>query len=475
MYLIPKKYSLEIARLHEVPVGSHFTKKAIQTACLKHHCQQCENYISVLSLVIPTNKNNTHKIERIREQTRVRVQRHREKLQNQKKAGETTDQIATKDKKPLDNSSVNPFIIIPDPEAELGKTDEFPPDPLSTQTTHKIIRSMCQKMAPDLLEESGCAVCGLLTIKKQLLSLESISSHLSVLSSPAVSRTEHFSKADPISEFEHVLDHTCKYVCISCQSLVARGKVPKNCLAKGLWIGPIPQELACLRFVEKLLVARVRHSSCAITIASGARKMKANAIAFQSPTMKIYDMLPPPRSDMEEVLAILFTGPCKPTKEDLARTPFLIRRNKVKRALEWLILNHIDYVNIKISAQNLLEYQEHMPPVSVEYKESSTNKILEGTSVFENGEEDGTEFGECSFTVHGITGDDLPTMSTNAIKAHALHHLNSGQKILAVGHSNTPESIWDNPQLYPQMFPWLFPYGLGGIGSVIGLSDSEHK
>ena len=80
VYLIPKKYSLEIARLHEVPVGSHFTKKAIQTACLKHHCQQCENYISVFSLVIPTNKNNTHKIERIREQTRVRVQRHREKL-----------------------------------------------------------------------------------------------------------------------------------------------------------------------------------------------------------------------------------------------------------------------------------------------------------------------------------------------------------------------------------------------------------
>ena len=25
------------------------------------------------------------------------------------------------------------------------------------------------------------------------------------------------------------------------------------------------------------------------------------------------------------------------------------------------------------------------------------------------------------------------------------------------------------------MFPWLFPYGLGGIGSVSGLSDKEHK
>jgi hypothetical protein len=106
---------------------------------------------------------------------------------------------------------------------------------------------------------------------------------------------------------------------------------------------------------------------------------------------------------------------------------------------------------------------------------TTTNKNPEGMSVFENEEEDGTEIGECPFTVHGLTGEDLPTMSSSALKAQVLQHLNSGKKILAVGHSNDPESIWNNPQLYPQMFPWLFPYGLGGIGSVFGLSDNEHK
>ena len=99
--------------------------------------------------------------------------------------------------------------------------------------------------------------------------------------------------------------------------------------------------------------------------------------------------------------------------------------------------------------------------------------MVEGTSVFDTEIEDGTE-GECSFSVHGLTGEAFNTMTTNAIKAIALHHLNNGGKMLAVGHSDKFESMWKNPQLYPQMFPWLFPYGLGRIGTT-DLSDKKHK
>src|SRR6266540_798157 len=82
--------------------------------------------------------------------------------------------------------------------------------------------------------------------------------------------------------------------------------------------------------------------------------------------------------------------------------------------------------------------------------------------------------GECSFSVHGLTGESIEMMSSEALKAAALKHLNIGGSMLAVGHGSEPESIYNNPQLYPQMFPWLFPYGLGGIGST-SLSDKEHK
>lgn len=204
-------------------------------------------------------------------------------------------------------------------------------------------------------------------------------------------------------------------------------------------------------------------------------KMKANVIAFQSPIPKVYNILPPPKDDIQEVLAIMFTGPSKPTASDYKRTPCLVRRNHVKKALEWLRLNHIDYEDITISDMHLQEYDEDMPPVCVEYKESVSNKTPEGMSLFDIDDEDGTSKGDCSFTVHGLTGGELNTMSTTAIKARALQHLSSYGKVLSVGHAEHPESIWNNPHLYPQMFPWLFPYGLGGIGSLKGISEKEHK
>ena len=94
--------------------------------------------------------------------------------------------------------------------------------------------------------------------------------------------------------------------------------------------------------------------------------------------------------------------------------------------------------------------------------------------MFDQEEEDGTVEGDCVFTVHGLTGELCNSMTPSALNAMALRHLNSGGKMLAVGHSEKFESMWNNPQLYPQMFPWLFPYGLGGIGTA-NISDKEHK
>ena len=145
-------------------------------------------------------------------------------------------------------------------------------------------------------------------------------------------------------------------------------------------------------------------------------------------------------------------------------------------ALEWLRLNHSDYADIQISQENVKQYGESMPPVSVEYCEQVSNKVAEGTSVFDQEEEEGTAEGDCAFTVHGLTGENLSTMTPTALKAIALRHLNSGGKMLAVGHSDKFQSMWNNPQLYPQMFPWLFPYGLGGIGGAsTRISSKEHK
>jgi len=90
----------------------------------------------------------------------------------------------------------------------------------------------------------------------------------------------------------------------------------------------------------------------------------------------------------------------------------------------------------------------------------------------------GTEDGVCPFTVHTLTSEGYDTTSSEILKAMAAKHLDDGGKVLAIGHSKEPQSIWRNPKLYPQMFPWLFPYGLGVLvmeRQRHKLSDAEHK
>ena len=89
--------------------------------------------------------------------------------------------------------------------------------------------------------------------------------------------------------------------------------------------------------------------------------------------------------------------------------------------------------------------------------------------------------GFCPFIVHGLTGSNLEQLGhsrPHEITARAVEYFKSGGKVLGIGQAEQPESIYDNPQLYPQMFPWLFPYGLGGFGNNLSqqsVSEMLHK
>ena len=422
-----------IASFHGISAGSRCSVAQLSLFVEQHECTNCLSYLTIFSVESDSRKKNV-----------IRTTTHRER----------------KAQSGLNN---------------VSKSIEFPPSPCSVQLEHAIIKDACKRMDPVNFEEVGCAVCGELRQRAKTSRLKSVKNFLGVLEVPGVTRIERATSARPVKEFRGpVLDYSCSAICDDCRTNVRQGKVPRLALARGLWLGKVPPVLSNLTFVEKLLVAKVRHTCAFVKVASGMRKMKANIVAFQSPVPKIYKILPPPREDLDEMLAILFTGPCKPTAEDFARTPFLVRRNAVINALEWLKLNHLDYADIDISHANAMQYEDKMPPVTVEYRFSESNKVPEGTSVFDSEDADGTVEGDCVFTVHGLTGEACDSMTPNALKAIALRHLNSGGKVLAVGHSDQLESMYNNTQLYPQMFPWLFPYGLGGIGSA-SISHKEHK
>ena len=444
--LVPLVDARSIVAMHGISPGSRCNAAVLKSCVAEHNCSECPGYVTVFSIL--EKDAETKSIERT-----VRY-RANFKLKTKSVQVVTTDQSQT-----------------------LKIKAQFPPEPASRNFELNIMRNACKRMDPKHFEEVGCAVCGELKPCSDSSRLKSVKNILGILETPGVTRVERKTDKCPIKEYRGpVLDYNCSYVCNECRGDLRKGKIPKVALSNNLWLGTVPDVLKKLTFVEKMLVAKVRHTCAFVKVASGMRKMKANIVAFESPIRKIYNILPPPREDLDEVLAILFTGPCKPTAEDFARTPFLVRRNAIIAALEWLRLNHADYEGIQISQENVMQYEENMPPVSVEYRECVTNKVAEGTSVFDQEEEDGTVEGDCAFTVHGLTGENFNSMTPTALKALALRHLNSGGKMLAVGHSDKFQSMWNNPQLYPQMFPWLFPYGLGGIGGTsTRISEKEHK
>lgn len=57
----------------------------------------------------------------------------------------------------------------------------FPPSPPSDKLLQKIITGFCEDTHPSCFEESGCAVCGRLTIKKQLIALKDVQCSLEPL------------------------------------------------------------------------------------------------------------------------------------------------------------------------------------------------------------------------------------------------------------------------------------------------------
>ncbi|KZT22537.1 hypothetical protein NEOLEDRAFT_1157681 [Neolentinus lepideus HHB14362 ss-1] len=272
---------------------------------------------------------------------------------------------------------------------------KFPPDPPSQELLQKIIHGFCESQNPAIIEETGCAVCGILYPMVQLIPLADHKDKLHLLSDDGriVTRKERKKSSDLIT------------------------------IIPGLIIHPELDKVCS-------------------TFSSGMHKMRANAIMFANPTPKIYDVLPPPKSELDEVLAFIYTGAAQPTDEELKRTPSL------------------DYFDINISYDNLKSYKDNMPPVVISYHPQVKGNDTLGKSLHDDGEDEGTNSGPCPLV------------------AIAIKHLTSGGKIMAVGHAEHPESIYNNPHLYPQMFPWLFPYGFGGIGHsnyYQKISEIAHK
>ncbi|THU94771.1 hypothetical protein K435DRAFT_667792 [Dendrothele bispora CBS 962.96] len=259
----------------------------------------------------------------------------------------------------------------------MSRSSIFPPKPPTLELRHQILTEIGNYCLPANFEERGCAVCGRLRLTTLLRPLAQSTFNQNLLIRPTVTRIERKSSMDPIKGSEEpILAPGCTDICNDCETILDKGSIPINSLANGQWIGIVPNELQGLTYAESLLVARIRHNRCVVRVKSGRGKLIANAVMFANPTAKIAQVLPPPRHELNEILAFVFMGSAKPTEDELKRIPLLVRRNKVAIALNWLKLNHQDYYDLNISAENLATYPLSGVPIEIQYMKTDEEEII---------------------------------------------------------------------------------------------------
>lgn len=249
------KMTFKVAKLHKIAIGSHIPKSELPSYFKNHSCGSCNLYLSIFSIVQSWSA---------REKNCFRVRRSKP---DKNGADSHKVQLPEIPRGKLEDSDRQQPPSIPfDPALTLTNLPPILPD---DSLSHRIISDFCASSTPLSVEEAGCTVCGQLMLISQLSKLKAVKNLLSVLTVSNVTRIEWLKSSQPICEFQGpVLDHACDRICDGCQKPLQNGKVPLHVLANGLWLGEVPEELSCLGFVEKLLIARVQVNSCFIHVAS---------------------------------------------------------------------------------------------------------------------------------------------------------------------------------------------------------------
>ncbi|KAJ6617366.1 hypothetical protein B0H10DRAFT_1767439, partial [Mycena sp. CBHHK59/15] len=124
------------------------------------------------------------------------------------------------------------------------------------------------------------------------------------------------------------------------------------------WIGPIPAALYGLPYAEELVIAQAHTTKCwAKSIRDPQTSASGNVCIHLPEISTLATVLPRPMSTLyDEIIVIFVSDNHEPTAEMVKRTPFLVRRGCILRALNWLKAHNPIYSDITIDLAALAEY-----------------------------------------------------------------------------------------------------------------------
>ncbi|KAJ7266123.1 hypothetical protein C8J57DRAFT_951564, partial [Mycena rebaudengoi] len=202
------------------------------------------------------------------------------------------------------------------------------------------------------------------------------------------------------------------------------------------------------------------------------RAAHGNVCVHPHEISELATVLPRPMSALyDEIVVIFVSDDQEATANIFERTPFLVRRGHIIRALEWLKRNNPLYSDIVIDYDTLNEYpvDGHVPfPVQ---RQASNGTIRSQSSTYTG---HGIDTTEAIFAAqHDETDSNIPVTTTgtfdveeaeislNHRKIAALKHLRAGGAFVKTSTSSDTLSTRNNPQVYGMLWPTLFPYGVG--------------
>ncbi|KIK33490.1 hypothetical protein CY34DRAFT_99502, partial [Suillus luteus UH-Slu-Lm8-n1] len=117
----------------------------------------------------------------------------------------------------------------------------------------------------------------------------------------------------------------------------------------------------------KCFILHLREESC--NIPNAQRGLKGNIIIFPQRPSKVLETLPPSVEEVVTPICVLFVGSSPPTSDWLRKhaKPLIVRREKVRSALVWLLDNNPLYCDVEIDHARLDHMgEEDILPVHIE-------------------------------------------------------------------------------------------------------------
>ncbi|KAJ7035092.1 hypothetical protein C8F04DRAFT_1233981 [Mycena alexandri] len=352
----------------------------------------------------------------------------------------------------------------------------------------QIMRENRAQTSAAALSRSPCSFCNHNELLRVLKFWAVPDLDISLLEKTVDNLRTHFNQPNIKSHSLHNGRYQACPTCARCVKGRKFFKLPLYSWANGCWIGPMPVALHDLTYAEELVIARAHTTKCWAKINAGTscrplqqRSASGNVCIHPHEISNIATTLPRPMSALYDEIVVIFVSDDKEaTAEMFKRTPFLVRRGRILRALSWLKANNPLYRDITIDLVALAEY----PPdddgcVSFPVQYQTPNDTIRGQNATYTGHgidtteaifaENSDVDGQIPLSLSGTFDVDNTKLSLNDRKIEALRRLKADGAFVKSPTSSETLSTRHNPDVYGMLWPTLFPYGVGMFDDPIRL------